>query len=61
MASVKMKALKRSFTTMNPLNRPTAAPITSTTRMPTAGFHSVPRPCPSSGTISQAPTIGASP
>jgi hypothetical protein len=53
--------LKRSFTIMKPLKSPTAAPIASTTRMPTAGFQFVPRPCASFGTISQAPIIGASP
>ena len=61
MASVKMNALKRSFTTIRPLNSPTAAPIASTTRMPSAGLHSVPSPWPSFETISHAPTIGASP
>jgi hypothetical protein len=33
-----MNALKRSFTIMNPLKRPTAAPIPTTIRMPKAGF-----------------------
>jgi hypothetical protein len=60
-ASVKMNALKRSFTIIRPLKSPTAAPMPRTTRIPTAGGHSVPRPWPSVPTISHAPTIGASP
>ena len=56
-----MNALKRSFTIMKPLKSPIAAPNASVTRIPIAGLQSVPRPWPLTGTISQAPSIGASP
>ena len=60
-ASVTMKALSLSFTTMKPLMKPTRPPTTSTVRMPIAVGHSKPKPKPSAGSTTMAPIAGAMP